>query len=533
MTKARILADFISDGSSLADGTISVAEVSGAAPLASPTFTGTATVSGNLSVNSTALVTGVLTTTAATVHTGGITMPDNAKAIFGAGSDLEIYHDGSNSHIQDNGTGNLVINGTEVRILSDDTSEYSGRFITDGAVELSFNGDKKFETTNTGIDVTGTAVTDGLTVAGNLSVDGGTIKLDGNYPVGSDNVALGDGAFDAVTSGIQNTAIGANSMTANTSGTNNSAVGRGSLATNISGSELTAVGSNAMFYNTGSYNTALGSSALFLNTSGGANTAVGYQALYDNVDGFSLVGVGNTALQNNTTGYDNVAVGVSSLNLNTSGINNTAMGNYALPSTITTSNNTGLGYRAGYLSTGSYNTFVGNDSGYSMTTGTKNTILGRYDGNTGGLDIRTLSNNIVLSDGDGNPRIHIDSSGNLLKLGSGQIRSTGTNGLSVFAANIITVANGATITLSAGSSAQLICIACGSTGTGGTFFANYNTLVSQLGGSASGVSITDAGAVDIAVYKTINDNTVTFKNRSGAGRVYHISIFCASNGGLS
>jgi hypothetical protein len=47
-----------------------------------------------LSVNSTALVTGVLTTTAATVHTGGITMPDNAKAIFGDGSDLQIYHTG-------------------------------------------------------------------------------------------------------------------------------------------------------------------------------------------------------------------------------------------------------------------------------------------------------------------------------------------------------------------------------------------------------------------------------------------------------
>jgi hypothetical protein len=167
-----------------------------------------------LSVNSTALVTGVLTTTAATVHTGGITMPDNAKAIFGAGSDLEIYHDGSNSHIQDNGTGNLVINGTEVRILSDDTSEYSGRFITDGAVELSFNGDKKFETTNTGIDVTGTAVTDGLTVAGNLSVDGGTIKLDGNYPVGTGNVALGDTALDSVEAGGDyNVAIGSEAGT--------------------------------------------------------------------------------------------------------------------------------------------------------------------------------------------------------------------------------------------------------------------------------------------------------------------------------
>ena len=56
MTKARILADFISDGSPLADGTISVAEVTGAAPLASPTFTGTVTatsldISGDIDVD--------------------------------------------------------------------------------------------------------------------------------------------------------------------------------------------------------------------------------------------------------------------------------------------------------------------------------------------------------------------------------------------------------------------------------------------------------------------------------------------------
>ena len=50
MSKARTLADFISDGSEFADGTISVAEVSGAAPLASPTFTGTTTVSGDFNV---------------------------------------------------------------------------------------------------------------------------------------------------------------------------------------------------------------------------------------------------------------------------------------------------------------------------------------------------------------------------------------------------------------------------------------------------------------------------------------------------
>ena len=68
-----------------------------------------------------------------------------------------------------------------------------------------------------------------------------------------------------------------------------------------------------------------------------------------------------------------------------------------------------------------------------MTTGTKNTILGRYNGNQGGLDIRTSSNNIVLSDGDGNPRVYVNSSGNL-RIGNFatgtrkvQIESSGAN----------------------------------------------------------------------------------------------------------
>ena len=47
-----------------------------------------------------------------------------------------------------------------------------------------------------------------------------------------------------------------------------------------------------------------------------------------------------------------------------------------------------------------------------ITTGQKNTIVGRFSGNGGGLDIRTSNNHIVLSDGDANPRIVVDSSGN-------------------------------------------------------------------------------------------------------------------------
>jgi hypothetical protein len=51
------------------------------------------------------------------------------------------------------------------------------------------------------------------------------------------------------------------------------------------------------------------------------------------------------------------------------------------------------------------------NAGFYVTTGSKNTIVGQYTGNQHGLDIRTSSNNIVLSDGDGNPRMRIDGDG--------------------------------------------------------------------------------------------------------------------------
>ena len=86
MTKARTLADFISDGSPLADGTISVSEVSGAAPLANPTFTGTAsgTFSGPLTGAVTGNVTGDLTGNVAGNVTGNVTgdLTGNVTAPF-------------------------------------------------------------------------------------------------------------------------------------------------------------------------------------------------------------------------------------------------------------------------------------------------------------------------------------------------------------------------------------------------------------------------------------------------------------------
>jgi len=86
--------------------------------------------------------------------------------------------------------------------------------------------------------------------------------------------------------------------------------------------------------------------------------------------------------------------------------------------TSTSAQNTFLGYYCGRNNTtGHANTFIGESSGNLVDTGAKNTILGRYNGNQGGLDIRTSSNNIVLSDGDGNPRLQIGQYGELAARG--------------------------------------------------------------------------------------------------------------------
>jgi hypothetical protein len=125
----------------------------------------TVDVNGALDVSGTALVTGVLTTTAATVHTGGITMPDNAKAIFGDSSDLEIYHDGTQSFISEQGPSSLNILSSQVALNNPANTENMLTAVESGAVTLFHNNAAKLATTATGIDVTGTATMDGLTVS--------------------------------------------------------------------------------------------------------------------------------------------------------------------------------------------------------------------------------------------------------------------------------------------------------------------------------------------------------------------------------
>jgi len=99
----------------------------------------------------------------------------------------------------------------------------------------------------------------------------------GNYPVGTNNVALGTGALDdgSLTGGC-NTAIGNASLTANTTGCQNVAVGSTALDANTTGNFNTALGFDALgANNTASCNTTVGQNAGCAITTGGLNTVVG------------------------------------------------------------------------------------------------------------------------------------------------------------------------------------------------------------------------------------------------------------------
>ena len=83
---------------------------------------------------------------------------DNDAILMGAGTDLKIFHNGSNSQINDLGTGKLQLlsNGTGVDILKTD-GEIMATFVNDGAVTLYYDNASKLATDTSGVTVTGRA----------------------------------------------------------------------------------------------------------------------------------------------------------------------------------------------------------------------------------------------------------------------------------------------------------------------------------------------------------------------------------------
>ena len=122
----------------------------------------------NVSIPGTLGVTGVSTFSEDVTFTGAsatafwdksqnrLEFADNAKTSWGASADLQIYHNGSNSYL-DNSTGICYLRGANTYITNADGSENIASFAADGAVDLYWNSSKKFATTTNGISVTGTA----------------------------------------------------------------------------------------------------------------------------------------------------------------------------------------------------------------------------------------------------------------------------------------------------------------------------------------------------------------------------------------
>ena len=161
---------FSATGTSVAmnlDGAVIDSSVIGGTTPAAGTFTtltANTSITGTLATAAQPNITSVGTLTGLTT-TGDINFGDNDKAVFGAGSDLQIYHDGSDSYVDDAGVGDLVLRGNNQVLIRDKATNdvmvncRSGEF-----VKLYYNNAEKLATTSTGIDVTGTATMDGLTV---------------------------------------------------------------------------------------------------------------------------------------------------------------------------------------------------------------------------------------------------------------------------------------------------------------------------------------------------------------------------------
>ena len=166
-----------------------------------------------------------LTVTGISTFNSSVKFPNDAKALFGSVSGLEIYHAGSgnDSYIQKGTEGNLKIQADQLFLKTRTGSEYMMIANGNQQVELYYDGNKRFETTTDGVDISGT---------GSIKVPVGTTAQRNSSPTAGDfRYNSDEGAFEGYTDswGSIGGAGGAEEVDTNVSST--SAVGVGSFAT--------------------------------------------------------------------------------------------------------------------------------------------------------------------------------------------------------------------------------------------------------------------------------------------------------------
>lgn len=394
-------------------------------------FTVTSSVTLNVSgVNSLAITNDVSTN--ATMYPTWVTANTGNLPLFVSSSKMS-YNPGL-------GLMNLT-STSEVLRLSYDGSNYLSTTISNtGGVTNTITGTGKLFTFNADLLI-------GNTVK-QLTIGRGTTNGDGNIVLGylslaasksnaPDNIAIGDNVMNSLTIGNANIGIGTNALHSLSNGgaSGNIGIGINSLNSATSSTANIGIGSNTLSSTTSDNNIAIGATSANSNTVGTKNISIGIGSLQTNVAGSNITAIGYQAMfsSNNTTtpfNMNSVAVGYQALfgafPVPPTGVNNTGIGYSVFKNYTSGGNLTGLGYNVGQdITTGSANTFIGYNTGLGITTGNYNTILGA---SVTGLS-SSLSNNIILADGQGNIRLQFNSSGvasfsNAFTLPNGSLATT-------------------------------------------------------------------------------------------------------------
>jgi len=223
----------------------------------------------------------------------------NDKVILGANKSIEFGDAGEN--ISGDGTDLTIASSNKIILNADGAGQV---FFKDGGTNLAklfvssqvftletivSDGDFAIKGNDGGSSVTALTLdmseagaatfNSSVTVGANLDVSSGTIKLDGNFPTGTNNVAMGDNALNSLTTGQDNTCIGHDTGTALQDGSDNTFIGESAGAAMTSGNTNTAVGGSALKAAASVSNTvAIGQDAGLILTSGDRNTFVGRTA---------------------------------------------------------------------------------------------------------------------------------------------------------------------------------------------------------------------------------------------------------------
>jgi hypothetical protein len=146
----------------------------------------------------------------------GMQFNDNVRIKVGSGSggDLRIYHDGSNSYIDETGSGGLYIRANSFLTLQKYTGENMAQFFADGSVRLYYDNVKKLETAAAGVKTTyaATSNTDG-DAAGDIVNLGETTTVAGKiyYYTSSGAWELADADAESTAKGMLGVALGTSS----------------------------------------------------------------------------------------------------------------------------------------------------------------------------------------------------------------------------------------------------------------------------------------------------------------------------------